>query len=1102
MESVQFQDQLYEDVHEKLKFIGEGPAAFFRDICRLLDSRDYNLESETHIIAFLFREIESAIRDAVRTKADEPNSGDEDHKKDVKQVLSRLKIPEDHPVREIWLRYTDQNYDYQFNKLAHRTSFKKPKQRKKEIEDAWEDFIYVLDVIIDKIQSNFFDTIKLIDRILDKPPSKDRAKLLDNHIPKNETTLVYLFQHCNDPKWLPRFDERGFFDHPPSGVYDHENDLMQYPQWPAGIYLQKVAKDKPKEVTRIIERIPVPDNFQVHENLIRAIANMPADISARHIDLVINCIQSGSVSHTADSYMDLVFHLAENGFSDEASEIIRKLYGPVKSDDKSSRTPYSSSDLAVSNYAYEDFLINQIKELRKHLGEETINLLAQIMDDFLHDQFSSPKDASFSWARSLSLDPNQSYRSVHHVKNNILRALISEMNHFIKDGTSYTDIVAILDDYDWHLFDRIKLLLYKRHDDLEQIKPILLDDKLFDQYWISREYKSTLEKFYQDLAEEEQQQILGWIDEGLSFETAKKRHVENDPTDEEVEKLQKHWKLVKLHPIAEYLENSWKNKYESLVDTFGNPKKEEDTFDIQYHTGPTSPKDVEELSQHSPEEVIAYLKEWEPEETYGSPSPRGLSRVLREVIEEQPAAYAEHAADFKTLLPNYIYSLILGLREALKNGSEIDWQTVLSLCRYALEQEDDEQDVQDDRLGDPIWLRIHKRIADLIGVGCRATSHPIPFQYRDEVWELIYPLTQHPQPDEEFEQQKDREPMGVSINTVRGEAMHAVFKYMYWVRTHDEDEGSVSFAKMPEVQKVLERHLDTNQEPTLTIRSVYGQHLWQLIKTDPDWLNSHLDTIFPTEAEQQPLFYAAWYGFITQHRAHQLLLTHLQPVYEQAITQLNLEFDSWDNGLMPDRRLAEHLLGYYWHGDLTLDSELLDTFFKHAPAELRGYLFEYIGRNLDRMEAKLDDEICVRLENFMNYRINKGKSVKNDSSYEEELAYFGYCFPHDTFEQSQHIGRLHEVLKITPQVENSRAVMQQLPNYVDEYPEKVMDCIENMVKSTDRTLDIQVWREPLKEILSKLLEKEESSSKRAKGLIQYISQRRFHLMEEFRSLLE
>lgn len=1102
MQPFQFDDPLQERVHEKLKFIGEGPAAFFRDICKLLDGRDNRLESDTHLIAFLFREIESAIRDAVRTKAEEPNSGSGDHKKDVVQVLSRLEIPEDHPVREIWLRYTDQSYDYQFNKLAHRTSFKRPKQRKKEIEDAWEEFIYVLDIIIDKIQSNFFDTIELIDHILNQPASKDRAKLLDNHIPKNETTLVYLFQHCNDPKWLPRFDERGFFDHPPNGVYNQENDFRKYPRWPAGIYLQKVAKDKPDEVSRIIKKISIPDNFQVHEHLIRAIANMPPHISTRHTDLVSNCIHSGSISHTAESYMDVVFHYANNGFKDEASEILRNLFGPVTSKDKSTHIPFSSSDLAVSNYAYEDFLTKQIKELRKYLEQENIRLLAQILDNFLHDQFSPPKDASYSWARSLSLDPNQSYRSAHHVKNNILRALISEINHFIKDGTSYADLVAILNDYDWHLFDRIKVLLYMYQNDLKQIKPILLDEKLFDEYWISREYKSALEKFYPELSHNEQGQILEWIEDGLTFETAKKRHVDDDPSDEEVENLLKRWRLRKLYPIAEYLENDWKNKYESLVDTFGDPLKEEEMFNIQYHNGPTSPKDFEELSQHSPNKVIAYLKEWEPEETYGSPSPRGLSRVLRKIIEEKPAAYSEHAADFKTLIPNYIYSLVVGLREALKNGSYIHWQPVLSLCNYALEQKDNEEDLQNDWLGDPIWLRIHKRIADLIGVGCRHAPYLIPFQFREEVWELIYPLTQHPQPNKEYEQQEGREPMSVSINSVRGKAMHAVFNYMYWIRTHDENEESAGLDKIPEVQAVLERHLDTDREPTLTIRSIYGQNLWQLIETDPDWLNSHLDTIFPTEAEQQPLFYAAWYGFITQHRDHQLLLSHLQSVYERAITELNQELDLWDNGLMPDRQLAEHLLGYYWHGELTLGSKLLNSFFKHAPSDLRGYVLEFIGRNLDRMETKLDDEIRLRLENYMNYRINKANSVKNDYSYQEELAYIGYCFPNDTFKQSQHIRRLHEVLQITPQIENSRAVMQKLPKYVDAYPEKVMDCIETMVKNTDRTVDIQIWREPLKEILAKLLEKEEALSKRAKSLIQYISHRRYHLMEEFRQILE
>ena len=69
MKPFRFDDPRQARIFERLKrLVGEGPAAFYRDACRLMtEENDY--ESTTHLVAHLLREIESALRDVLEPVA-------------------------------------------------------------------------------------------------------------------------------------------------------------------------------------------------------------------------------------------------------------------------------------------------------------------------------------------------------------------------------------------------------------------------------------------------------------------------------------------------------------------------------------------------------------------------------------------------------------------------------------------------------------------------------------------------------------------------------------------------------------------------------------------------------------------------------------------------------------------------------------------------------------------------------------------------------------------------------------------------------------------------------------------------------------------------
>ena len=65
-----FEDPRQERIHRRLLLVGPGPAAFYRDACRLMN-QDHGLQSASHLVAHLLRDTESALRDVLEPQPDE-----------------------------------------------------------------------------------------------------------------------------------------------------------------------------------------------------------------------------------------------------------------------------------------------------------------------------------------------------------------------------------------------------------------------------------------------------------------------------------------------------------------------------------------------------------------------------------------------------------------------------------------------------------------------------------------------------------------------------------------------------------------------------------------------------------------------------------------------------------------------------------------------------------------------------------------------------------------------------------------------------------------------------------------------------------------------
>ncbi len=218
-EPIKFGSPLRERIHRRLGLVGEGPQAFYRDALRLVTGPQ--VESTTHLVSHLLREIESALRDVLepiahyegRVKA----KGTQTQEQEVRLILGELGLSETEGPGAGWLEIVQTG----LHELAHRRSLERPRPVDEQFQALWAEMEVVLDAVLERFESRFLELHDEADRLLAKPvPSKADLKYLKDYLPNNSVTRHYFFNNLQHDGWLEPLADAGFFSDPPAAVRD------------------------------------------------------------------------------------------------------------------------------------------------------------------------------------------------------------------------------------------------------------------------------------------------------------------------------------------------------------------------------------------------------------------------------------------------------------------------------------------------------------------------------------------------------------------------------------------------------------------------------------------------------------------------------------------------------------------------------------------------------------------------------------------------------------------------------------------------------------------------------------------------------------------
>lgn len=1112
------QAKIYQNLHN---IIGQGSAAFYKDACRIINLNP-PLESTTHVIAHLFREIESSLRDVLEPISNKNNSiktkknKEDAQRADILSILKSLEISENEPISKAWLKIAGSS-DYNLAKQAHRNALAAPRQYDSDFREFFYSMEDIFNFILDRVRVRYLTYIGLLDSLLLKPtPVRQDIDLLRDKIPQNYITMGYFFNNLKNPRWLRPLRDTGFFKRPPEIVLNDTDGTIHSHVWPESNYLSRMAEYDPDEVADIfINDVPYVENVWILGDLAEAALKMSPAQASLLVDKVIDWVQAIYPQKIPDKLCQLVIHIAKGGKIESALGLGKILF-EIMPDQRTQNASLTGNSYLIPNpttrfeiYDYGELINDVFPKLIESIGLKAFELLCDILESALasYGRYSE-QDSDLIY--SVFLRPSISGPKCYHGDlRDILTSTVRDCAEQIvqKNEAEILILVQCFNSRKSKIFQRVEMYILRKFPNAVAniISTLLTDKSLFDDLHINHEYTLLFKDYFGDLSAEQQDIFLKWIEAGPDL-MKKAESMERigglRPDDEELSTYRKAWQRDRLALVRYNLLPAWKDFYDNLVKEIGEPNSLENSpLQIQARFESGCSISEEEFKAMSLIEIVDFLENWIPSTDFSGPSKEGMGAVLINVISEKPDRFAINAMIFKDFDIIYVRAFFLGLIKSIEKSDEFSWTPVLDLIKCVIGRLPRNMDHETNSNHiDPYLDDTIRNIIDVLTLGFSSKCGKIPFNLRISVWSILEALSNYPDPTPDRENKRKEDYAELSpfwLSSIRGQALNAIIRYALWVRDCTENSpeppkiSNQGFDLMPEVREILEAHLDLNFDPSLAVRAIYGVEFPRLQFLDSTWASQNVNKIFPIEESKISLWNAAWRSYLQTNIANSDVIKILEEQYSIGIDRLELvscDLELYvDPYKHPECKIAEHIMYLYWWGKLNPDDRngLFSKFWSKAPGSLREYALNYIGFNLYHSDDPIAPDVLDRLKNLWEARID---FIKKGHVEPDELSEFGWWFASGQFDENWSMKQLIDALSLVGETKLDFRVLDKLSASASQNPKDTIKCLELIIKGKQNKWQIHTWRDKIRSILGTILECEDASvAKAADDLINYLS---------------
>ena len=935
----------------------------------------------------------------------------------------------------------------------------------------------------------FFNILTQLDAIVAQEATPSNARAFVELLSTNEVVAKYAFAQLRSPAWIEFLLESGVFSLKAKlncGVGEGAQC------WPQAQYLKRMAalddRKVQQQVLDIMLEVGATNNRFIHADFTEAAVAMPGDMAAQWAIHETEWLRSGYPirGFLEENLGRLISRLAKGNQSDVAVKLAAELLAILpdpkmtkKLDETNeiARLAHSSLDPVTrcDRYSYEQVLKKNIPDVVASAPLSALELLCALLENAIlfsragRDE-NKPNDVTFIWRPAIEdHQQNRDYTIDCPLITAVRDAAVSICR---QNPDKISEVISLIEARGWNVFRRISLYLLSVSENppMGLVRDRLINKDLFNATGVYHEYFHLLKKGFPILTPEDREQIFKWIDDAAKEKNSLEEHGRELSAEQKDQRL-KYWKYRRLSPIQEYLTGERKVWFEARkAEQVGETMPADfNTYSGAVWSGVENPHKTEQLTQMTIEELIEYLKKWKPTGGWRAPTPDSLGSALGDIIAGNPRPYAEVIGQFITaeLDPIYIRHMVSAFVRAIEAGKALPYDQVFTLCEWIIRQDDNvprldiPEGLRDSFDVDSNWRNARSEVVRFVEKALQGETK-LPATFRQSVWSIIEPLTNDLEPDVAYEQKHSNDdvdsvtlspncdPLSLSLNTVRGKALHAVMEYIMWVYRHynvgasEEDRRILDRGEVPEVLAVLERHLDVNLDRTQTSRAVYGQWLAQLAHLGPNWVKGHLENLFPQKPELKPLRNAVWHTYLQYGgQLYPSVAETLQGLYREEVCALQGRKIEGDTYKLPEMRLVEHVALLYLWGKIGLQSDsLIDVLFSVAPHQASTHVMEYLGRAAYEAK-KLPHDVVERLKTIWEWRLRQVGGPANLSN--GELAAFGWWFATAQLDAPWALSHLEEVLKRTGINASNLQVLDRLSTLFAEYPLETLRCLKLFV---------------------------------------------------------
>lgn len=901
------------------------------------------------------------------------------------------------------------------------------------------------------------------------------------------------FERVESPAWLPVLKARGYLKAPPKRIIDAQ--YIRFPGWPEARYLIKIAAAAPDDVASTVVEMEATDNSRVHSDLLEAALAMPATAAARVAGLAGDWLDDSFLMLIVGRAGALVAKLADAGEVAPAARLARQLLALRESPAEGTASFGALFEIKarIDDWEYQQFLETQFPHLITAAPIDAIRILRGVLRAAIlleRKRWQTERDDGMKIAR----DRIEQHEQFPALENALITALRDATVSLVEARPDDADaILELLHEHDDLLFRRLQLHLVAVADAptfAERRKILLLDDDLYSSYAVEHEYEQLLERSFAALEAEDRRSIIDRIEAGPDEEyrqfVSERIREEREPSDAELEERWERWRLRRLAPIKAALEGEDAERYAVRVERFGEPTYPDDRGRVTGYLGPTSSLGVDDLRSLGGDEVLTFLREWEPEADWQAPTREGQARALSVVVEEEPEVWAGRATGFRDVPPIYARHLLQALESSLRANKPIEsWEPVIELAEHVVAQsavEGAESSFDDDADYQPSRRALAHFLRTALG------QHALPFDYRERIWPLIEALGRDPDPSPESDQAAP-DPAGASINRTRGIALQAAVAYGLWCARHLGGEER-SLAATPELRELLEEKLDTEREPARAVRAVFGQYLPYLRYLDREWTDQHLPLIFSADEDLEPYRAAAWGAFVRFAQFDRDVITLLLPEFRHAIIQLPA--DATERLGDEHTRLAEYVAQIFLADLDDPGDPIVDAFFRRASSGHRTHAIRHIGLSMRHHE--MTPVRRQRIEQLWQQRLDGLEDA------DPELQEYGWWFSSRQLSEDSGLELLVSTLeKSAGVIDNTKEVLEAVAPLAREHQEMANRMLELLIAGSEWYV-LDYSRDATRAVLEAVLEGDDEPAKEAaRRLIHSLGEKGLHGMQDLLS---